>query len=375
MKKKVSVLGCGMVGSAIAADLSKRYRVHVYDQSPGALMALEEKYPIEPFITDLSIEQKLKEAITDCDLVISAVPGFMGFETLKRIIEAGKNVVDISFFEQDPFLLDEFAMENGVIAIVDCGIAPGMSNIILGHHASRMDVGSFTCYVGGLPAVRTLPWQYKAPFSPIDVLEEYTRPARIVRDSVVVARPALSDPELLDFDGVGTLEAFNTDGLRTLIKTMDVPDMIEKTMRYPGHIDLMRILRDSGFFSKEEVRINDNWISPLAMTAKLLFDQWKLKPSDIDYTIMRIIVEGKGKDDGTTITYDLLDQKDTQTGFSSMSRTTGYTCTAAATLVLEEKFIRAGICPPEYLGKQHFCEILKHLEKRNVIFKKTTSEG
>ncbi len=375
MKKKVTVLGCGMVGSAIAADLCKRYDVHVYDLSSTTLKRLEEKYPVNTSVTDLSIEQKLKEAISDCDLVISAVPGFMGYKTLERIIEAGKNVVDISFFEQDAFMLDEFAMENGVIAIVDCGIAPGMSNIILGHHASKMDVGAFTCYVGGLPAVRTLPWQYKAPFSPIDVLEEYTRTARIVRDSVVVTRPALSDPELLDFDGVGTLEAFNTDGLRTLIKTMDVPDMIEKTMRYPGHIDLMRILRDSGFFSKEVVRVNDHWISPLAMTAKLLFDQWKLNPSDIDYTIMRIIVEGKGKDDGTTITYDLLDQKDTRSGFSSMSRTTGYTCTAAATLVLEEKFSRVGICPPEYLGKHHFDEILQHLEKRNVIFKKTTSEG
>ncbi len=373
MKKKVTVLGCGMVGSAIAADLSTRYQVHVYDHAPAVLQKLEAKYSVETTIADLSVEQLLQDAIRDCDLVINAVPGYMGYKTLERIIEAGRNVVDISFFEQDPFLLDELAMENGVIAIVDCGIAPGMSNIILGHHASKMDVGSFTCYVGGLPKVRTLPWQYKAPFSPIDVLEEYTRPARIVQDSVVIAKPALSEPELIDFPELGTLEAFNTDGLRTLIKTMDVPDMLEKTMRYPGHIELMRILRESGFFKKEEVRVNNNWISPIDMTAKLLFDAWKLEPGEIDYTIMRIILEGKGKDDGTTITYDLLDQMDPKTGFSSMSRTTGYTCTAAATLVLEEKFSRVGICPPEYLGKQHFELIMQYLSARNVCFKKTTS--
>ncbi len=368
MKKRISVLGCGMVGSAIAADLSERYQVTVFDKSPLALQRLASFYPVETSVADLSVRQMVIDAIGECDLVINAVPGYIGFQTLETIIDQSRNVVDISFFEQDAFLLDELAMERGVIAIVDCGIAPGMSNIILGHHAETMDVGSFECYVGGLPKERKLPWQYKAPFSPIDVLEEYTRPARIVKDNMIVVKPALSDAEMIDFPEIGTLVAFNTDGLRSLIKTMDVPDMIEKTLRYPGHIELMSILRDSGFFSKDKIKVDDHWVSPLSMTSRLLFDEWKLHDGEMDFTIMKVIVEGKGKDHETRYTYNLLDRADVKTGFSSMSRTTGYTCTAAATLVLEDCFTRVGICPPEYLGKDHFQEIMDYLRERNVCF-------
>ena len=142
--------------------------------------------------------------------------------------------------------------QRGVTAVVDCGVAPGLSNMMLGYHASQGAVSSYRCLVGGLPVKRTWPWQYKAPFSPVDVLEEYTRPARLVEGGCIVTRPALSEPELVDLDPVGTLEAFNTDGLRSLLVTMrQVPDMVEKTLRYPGHIDYIRVLRESGFLGTE----------------------------------------------------------------------------------------------------------------------------
>lgn len=156
----------------------------------------------------------------------------MGFCTLKTVIECGKDIVDISFFPEDPFKLDQLAKEKKVTAVVDCGVAPGCSNLILGYMASILDViESFSCYVGGLPRIRTWPYEYKTPFSPSDVIEEYNRPARLVDNGKVVTQPALSEVELIDLPGVGTLEAFNTDGLRTLIRTMKVPCMKEKTMR------------------------------------------------------------------------------------------------------------------------------------------------
>ena len=178
----------------------------------------------------------------------------MGYQALEAIIKAKKNVVDISFFPEDPLELDDLAKQNHVTAVVDCGVAPGISNLLLGYYNERMTITHFECLVGGLPKQRVKPFEYKAPFSPIDVLEEYTRPARYVENGFVVTKPALSDAELIDFEKVGTLEAFNTDGLRTILFTMShIPNMIEKTLRYPGHIDLMKALIKAGFLMKSRL--------------------------------------------------------------------------------------------------------------------------
>jgi saccharopine dehydrogenase-like NADP-dependent oxidoreductase len=248
---------------------------------------------------------------------------------------------------------------------MDCGVAPGLSNMILGYHASCCAVSAYRCLVGGLPVKRTWPWQYKAPFSPIDVLEEYTRPARIVENGQVVVRAAMSEAEVVQMKPVGALEAFNTDGLRTLIRTMNVPNMIEKTLRYPGHIELIRALKDSGFLSSEPIRVGDALVRPIDLAAALLFPQWKLEPDDEEFTVMEVLVEGENQ----TVKYDLYDVTDSVTGFSSMARTTGYTCTAVATLVLEGNFARTGICPPEYVGAESGCfqAVVGYLGERGVM--------
>ena len=248
MKKKIAVLGAGLVGKAIAIDLSEKFDVTSVDISTEALKALSES-SIKTIKADLSDHQNLSILVQPFDLVIGAMPGFMGFETVRTVIKAGKNMVDISFFPEDPFELDELARENNVTIVTDCGVAPGMGNIILGYHHKHMNIDSYECLVGGLPVVREWPYEYKAVFSPIDVIEEYTRPARYVQSGAVVIKEALSDPELIHFDGVGTLESWNSDGLRTLIRTMpNIPNMIEKTLRYPGCIEYLRVLRASGFF-------------------------------------------------------------------------------------------------------------------------------
>ena len=368
-KQNIVILGSGMVGRAIAADLSYDFNVTAVDIDKNNLAELEKTHSVKTVCANLGDVEQLNACIKDQDLVIGAVPGFMGYETLKNVILIKKNIVDISFFPEDPFDLCDLAKDNNVTAIIDCGVAPGMSNLILGYHNARMDVKRFECYVGGLPFTRTWPFNYKAPFSPIDVLEEYTRPARLVENSRIVTKPALTDPEIIEFETVGSLEAFNTDGLRTLLK-IDVPFMKEKTLRYPGHIEIMRLLRETGFFSKNPVQINNTFVTPLEFTSKILFPQWKLKENEKEFTVMRIIVNGLEDNKEKTYEYNLFDQYDKKTKTSSMARTTGYTCTAAARLLLSGKFDEKGLYPPETIADKPgvFQHIIDYLKERNIHY-------
>ncbi|MCK5163901.1 MAG: saccharopine dehydrogenase NADP-binding domain-containing protein [Desulfobacula sp.] len=376
---KVIVLGGGLVGGPMALDLAKDndIDVTVTDISGDILNRFETHPEIKTVKQDLSDRESLKTLVSSFDMVVSAVPGFMGYKTLETIIEAGKNVVDIAFFPEDAFLLDDFAKKQNVTAIVDCGVAPGMSNMLTGYADHLLDkTQNALIYVGGLPEVRTQPWEYKAVFSPIDVIEEYIRPAFYVENNQIIEMPALSDPEFIDFPEVGTLEVFNTDGLRSLIKTLDIPNMKEKTMRYPGHIEKMILLREAGFFSEEPVLVDGHMVRPLDVTAKLLFPQWELAPGEVDITIMRIIVEGKKDGKNRKYTWDLLDKYDPETKVHSMARTTGYTATVVLRLLKKGLFDQKGIIPPEIIGKNQACVqfVLKELKQRNIIYKEIISE-
>lgn len=368
--KKIMVLGAGLVGKTIAIDLSKAFDVTSADVSNSALDDVK-PWGIKTRQIDFNDTSALKALLAPMDLVVGAVPGFLGYQTARTVIDAGKNMVDISFFPEDPFDLDQLAKEKNVTIITDCGVAPGMGNIILGYHNQRMTVHDYECLVGGLPVIREWPYEYKAVFSPIDVIEEYVRPARYVQNSQVIIKEALTDPELLHFEGVGTLESWNSDGLRSLIKTMpNIPNMIEKTLRYPGCIEYLRVLRESGFFSYDELEVKGVKVRPIDLTAKLLFPKWKLKPGEEEFTVMRIRLKGEENGETKSYQYDLLDKTDKATSTLSMARTTGYTCTAAVNLVLQGMFSRRGICPPEYLGEDQQCFdfVLDYLKRRGVAY-------
>ena len=371
---RIIVLGGGLVGGPMAMDLAadEKFEVAVADRDEQVLADLQAKADITPVVADLADPVRVTALVADYDFVVDAVPGFMGFQTLRAIIEAGRNVIDIAFFPEDPFELDALAKQKGVIAIMDCGDFPGMGSALIGRVARKLDeVESVLTYVGGLPEVRRWPWEYKAVFSPLDVIEEYTRPARYVENGVQVTRPALSDPELIDFRGIGTLEAFNTDGLRTLAKTIDAPNMKEKTLRYPGHIEKMAVLRESGFFSKDEIEVGGRMVRPLDVTAQLLFPMWKLEPGEGDITVMQIQVEGHGNGKRLRYVYDLFDRFDHGAGVTSMARTTGYTATVALRMVAEGLYTHQGISPPEYMGRQVGCVdyLLRGLADRGIVYR------
>jgi len=373
----IIVLGAGMVGSAIAIDLAKKHKVTLTDVNQNVLNKVQQK--CDALITqtlDVTQKEVLQTTIKQHDLVVCAVPGFLGYETLTNIIEAEMNVVDISFFSENSLDLDAYAKEKNVTAIVDCGVAPGMDNIILGYYNEKMKLTDFECLVGGLPKVKKWPFCYKAPFSPIDVIEEYTRPARYVEHSEVVVREPLTDCEYIDFDGVGTLESFNSDGLRSIIFTMPhIPNMKEKTLRYPGHVEYVRVLKESGFFNTDEIEINGSKVSPLDFTSKILFSEWKLGETEEEITVMRITLKGENNnDDIEEVVYNVHDEYCNETQTSSMARTTGYTAAAAVNVFLEGKFTEKGVFPPELVGKHEVCfnYFMNYLKERNINYIKTS---
>ena len=369
----IIVLGAGMVGSAMAKDLSKVHKVLLTDLNYEVLLKTKEEFPkIEILQLDVNNDESLNKVLEGKDVVLSAVPGFLGYKTLEIIIINKKNVVDISFFPENALELNQLARANNVTAIVDCGVAPGMGNVILGYHNETHKLESFNCLVGGLPKEKKWPFCYKAPFSPVDVIEEYTRPARYVENGNIVVRPPLTDCELIEFEKIGTLEAFNSDGLRSIIFTMPhIKNMKEKTLRYPGHVEYIRVLKESGFFSDQI--INDLNISALDFTSKVLFKEWKLDPLEEEFTIMRITLEGYNENGNKEkIIYNLFDEFSQKTKISSMARTTGYTATAAINLFLDGVFEEKGVFPPELIGRHRSCfnYFMSYLKERDINYEK-----
>lgn len=371
MPKKAVVLGCGLVGATMARDLAGDcdFDVTAFDVSRANLDRLKDCPRLKTECRDLGGPEQIKRAVADADIVVGAMPSTLGFMTLRAVIESGKPFADISFMVEDQTELDGLAKKHGVTVVVDCGVAPGLANIIIGHCDALLDATDrVVFYVGGLPKRPRWMYQYKAPFAPADVLEEYTRPARMVEGGQVVTKPALSEPELIEFPPVGQLEAFNTDGLRSLLRTIKAPNMVEKTLRYPGHIQLMRILRETGFFSKDEIEVRGAKVRPLDVTSKLLFPLWTYEPGEEEFTVLRVIVEGRKDGRRVRHTYDLYDEYDRASGQSSMARTTGFPCVIAARLLAQGRFHEPGVHPPEDLGRREGVleHILNELAKRGV---------
>ena len=370
---KILVLGAGMIGSAMAIDLAKNHQVTLTDISLLQLKKVRDKCPAltisELDVTDIT---NLQSALKPFDIVISSVPSSLGYATLKSVIDSGKDVVDITFSSQNSLDLDKLAKEKRVTAIVDCGVAPGFDNLLLGYYNEKLKLTDFECLVGGLPKQKKWPFYYKAPFAPYDVIEEYTRPARYVENSNLITREALSDPEFVEFDKVGTLESFNTDGLRSILFTMPhIKNMKEKTLRYPGHIEYIRVLKESGFFSNSKIPIDGAEVSPRDFTCKILFNEWKLGESEEEITVMRITIKGDNAEGITEeVVCNLYDEYSTETQTSSMARTTGYTATAATNMILAGLFTEKGVFPPELIGKNENCfgYILNYLKERNINY-------
>jgi lysine 6-dehydrogenase len=362
------VLGGGMVGSAMAMDMQRHgVETTLFDVKPEGARAAAERWGFRVAKADLSDSSAITAAIAGADVVLGALPSRLGDRAMGTVIAAGKPYVDIAFVADDLRHHHAAAVAAGVPVVFDCGVAPGVSNLLCGVAAHRMErCDRLEILVGGLPQARHWPFQYKAPFAPWDVLEEYTRVARVVENGRMVEKEALTEPELVEFTGIGSLEAVNTDGLRSLVD-LPVPDMVEKTLRYPGHYELMRVFRETGLFGLDPIDVNGTAVVPREFLAKLLFPKWTYDEGEADVTVMRVRADGIVDGRPVRWDWDLVDRYDPATNLRSMSRTTGFTATVMAQRILAGEGPAPGVHAPEALWRDADA-ILAGLATRGVHY-------
>lgn len=360
-----------MIGSAMARDLAAAdgLEVHIADSRRESLDQVSKRAPVQTHLADLGNPEAVRALLKGFRLAIGALPSVIGLRSVKAAIDAGCDMVDISFMSEDARSLDALARERGVTAVTDCGVAPGLTNMVAAFSAGRFDsCERIEMSVGGLPAIRKWPFNYKAGFAPWDVIEIYTRPATVMENGRLIVKEAMSDLELIDVPGVGTLESFVTDGLRSLADTLSVPNMVERTLRWPGHVELMRIFRETGFFSLEPVPVGGQTLRPRDLTAALLFPKWTFEEGEADITVMQVRASGLKGGAPHRFTFDFVDRFDPASGLRSMSRSTGFTATAVAGLILDGTFKEPGVHAPEALGARPgvLDRVLDYLKARGV---------
>ena len=362
---KIAVIGTGMVGRLIAVELSTNHQIFAIDNNSNNLNKLEGHNPeIVTSLVDV-LEGDFPEDLRHVDIVVNCVPGFMGFETSKKILK-DKTCVDISFMPENCNELEKYTKENKTALYPDAGIAPGLSNVIVGNLITNYNIKEIKIMVGGLPKEKNPPWNYKAPFSPIDVIEEYTRPARIKKNGQKNSVNPLTGKIDFEVEEIGKLEAFLTDGLRTLLDselTSDISTLLEYTIRYPGHSEMVLDLVNSGKLDDTKISHNGKMVSQKEITTKKLFEEWKLAENDKEFTLLVIAASTLSGENISCVVYD-----EWKNGWSSMSRTTGLTACAIANLILEKRLNNTGIIPPEELGtnQDYFEYIIKYLREKEI---------
>ncbi len=372
---KVLVLGCGNIGSVAAEDLAKSLssnQIVLADKDEARAKKVAGKIGrnnVSWVKLDAENRSKLVNSLHDYDLVLGFLPGNLGYNLLEACIAAGKDLVDVSFMEENPLPLHEKAVKAGVTIVPDCGLAPGISNFLVGYAVKKLDkIEKAHIMVGGLPEEPIPPLDYVITWSPESLIDEYTRKARIVINGRVIEKEALEGLEHVNFPRVGRLEAFFTDGLRTLIHNFkDVNEMWEKTLRYPGHVEKIKLLKALGFFDEEQILVDGVSVSPRKITAKLL--RRKLRTQKIrDFVVLKVEISGSKNGIKRQYEYYLLDFSDIKRGATAMARTTAYPASIVAQLIAKDRVKIKGVVPPEKIGMDDELSslFLDELKKREI---------
>jgi saccharopine dehydrogenase-like NADP-dependent oxidoreductase len=372
---KALVLGCGLIGKTVALDLAQDYDVTVMDPYAEALAAIDNP-KIKKLQKSAGDSVALAEAAKDADIICGLLPSFLEASVQKQIVEMGKKYVSPSgFLHCDG--LDALAKKSGAVAVFDFGIAPGMSNFLVAKGAAMLEDLDFGCiYVGGIPDKLDPPFNYRTVFCLEDTMGEYCMPACYVKDNKLTEAPALSGLEEIEFQGLGKMEAFFTDGLRSAAVNMKGKFIAEKTIRWPGYVDTINVLKAAGCFNKEPITVDGQQVVPLKVTTELLRPLWKLCPEngDRDLTVMRIVAKGPKEGKYVTYTWELIDKFDDKTMLHSMARTTGYPCAATARAVEKGIISEPGFHAPETLAnnQEFYNFIISEIAKHGVVFKMST---
>ena len=338
----IVALGCGLVGEFVVLRLAEDgHSVVAVDlHLPASIKNNPRIKSIEGDAIDYI------QSLNGDEIIINMLPGRIGHGIRESLVNGGHNIVDLAFTAEDPQQLDVLAKEHGSTMIWDIGIAPGLSNMLLAHAQRELGfLEKATIHVGGNPTEPDNEWSYMAPFSPSDVIEEYTRPARILRDQTVVEVPALTERHQIEVEGTDGMEAFLTDGLRSVLDTINAKDMAEYTVRWPQHID--RWMEEGHSTPEEE-----------------LLKAWKYNSNREEFTWMKVACENKA-DSMQWIVTDY--GKD---GDGSMARTTGLVTYALAsrfaTLGTEACGLTPGVHPPENVNEETLQAVLNIFENQDV---------
>jgi len=373
---RIIVLGCGNIGSVITADLAQSLRSADIVMADVNLKRAEDAAKkiglsnVSSTQVDASNHRKLAKALKGFDLSVCALPGSMGYRACRAAVAAGVDIVDVSYMPEDVMTLSKSALKAGVRVVPDCGMSPGLGNILIGHAVSRLDkVESIHIWNGGLPSKPVPPLGYVITWSVEDLIDMYMREATIVENGKIRKVEALSGLEERSFPNLGRLEAFYTDGLRTLLRTVEAAEMWEKTLRYPGHAERIKLLKALGFFDEKPVKVGDFNVSPRRVAARLLESRLTM-PKVEDVVIMRIEVTGIKKGKKVARTFDMFDKK---RGVTAMARTTAYTASIVAQLVAKKIVKDKGVVPPEKLGMNpsFHGKFLSEVKKRNIVIKES----
>lgn len=338
----IVALGCGLVGEFVVQRL-------VDDGHSVVAVDLHIPESIKKNTQIKSIERDAKNYISSLkgdEIIINMLPGRIGHSIRKDLVAGGHNIVDLAFTAEDPQQFDELAKQHGSTMIWDIGIAPGLSNMLLAHAQRELGfLDKATIHVGGNPTEPDEEWSYMAPFSPSDVIEEYTRPARILRNKEVVEVPALTERHRIEVEGTDGMEAFLTDGLRSVLDTINANDMAEYTVRWPQHID--------------------RWIAEGHSTPeKDLLKAWKFDSNRNEFTWMKVYCESE-QDSKQWIVADYG-----KNGNGSMARTTGLVTYALAsrfaTLGTEACGLTTGVHPPENVNEETLSAVLEIFNLHDV---------
>ncbi len=280
--RSVMFLGIGRVGLKtlqLFKELISDSYIYALDKDPSLKEVVSLLDGVEFHVYS---DEVFEDVARKVDLAVTALPASNAFRIVGNLVRKCVDVVDVSFFPEDPYELRGLVDDCGSVFVPDAGFAPGYSNLIVGDLVSRLnDVESIDIMVGGIPAEPIPPLGYVVTWNPSDLIEEYVRPARIVERGLLKYVDPLESVIKLDVEGVGVLEGFISDGLRTLINNVKVRNMREVTLRWPGHIGGMKLLRDLGLMSKEPIRVGDVYVRPSDVLAELLALKLSKRVDDI----------------------------------------------------------------------------------------------
>ncbi|MEE8251167.1 MAG: saccharopine dehydrogenase C-terminal domain-containing protein [Gemmatimonadales bacterium] len=350
---KILVLGRGFQGSACTFDLV-RYTdatVTIADVSPGDLPNFLDPHASRIKMLELDVRDgdAVRAVMKEHEATLSAIPYYFNFEMAALAVEAGVHFADLggnTGIVRQQQTLDEKAQRQGVTVVADCGLAPGMVNILAAEGMRRLDqVESVRLYVGGLPENPEPPLNYQIAYSLEGVLDYYTTAASVLRDGKPAEVAALSELENVRFEELGTLEAFHTaGGLSTMPWDFEgmVDTMEYKTLRYPGHAEAMRVIRDVGLLGLEPVMVKGTEVVPreafIATVEPVL-----RKPGSPDLVALKAVIRGKKAGGPDEIVFELIDRYDQENGISAMMRTTGYSLAITGMMLVDGRIDKRGV--------------------------------